>query len=200
MSGIEIVGFVSGFVCVWLTVRENVWNWPVGLINSAAWFVLFFDAGLYLDSVLQLVYIALGIYGWYFWIFGGERRNEVPVTRLTSSAGTMLTASGVVAIVALTLAESHYTDTNVPLGDAATTIASLIALYLLSRKTFENWYLWIAVDFAYVGLYAYKGLYLTAVLQPLFIAMCFLGIRGWRRSMSRMQPSAAPTLVESGVA
>ena len=65
----EVVGFVTGGICVWLAVRQHVWTWPIGLANNAVYFVLFFwHARLYADAGLQLVYFALGVFGWWSWL------------------------------------------------------------------------------------------------------------------------------------
>jgi nicotinamide mononucleotide transporter len=79
MSWTEILGFVTGAASVWLYVRQRVSAWPLGIANSAFWLVLFCDSKLYLDSALQIVYILLGLGGWYWWINGGERRKDLPV-------------------------------------------------------------------------------------------------------------------------
>src|SRR4051812_34513373 len=77
----EALGFVTGALCVYLVVLENVWNFPVGIANSAFLLILFADTLLYADSALQVVYIALGFQGWYLWLRGGEHRTPLKVER-----------------------------------------------------------------------------------------------------------------------
>ncbi|MFC7479675.1 nicotinamide riboside transporter PnuC [Luedemannella flava] len=184
MSWSEIAGFVAGALSVWLYARQNVWAWPTGIANSAFWLVLFWDTGLYLDASLQVVYIVLGAAGWYWWLRGGRRvgRAELPVSRTRPVEAGILAAVGVAATGVLWWLMVRVDDAA-PLPDAATTVISLIAQYMLTRKLLGSWYLWIAVDVAYVALYTYKELYLTAALQPLFIVMCVIGLRGWRASL-----------------
>jgi nicotinamide mononucleotide transporter len=182
MSVTEILGFVSGAACVWLYVRQNLWAWPVGLANSGLWLVLFWTQRLYLDAGLQLVYIGLGIAGWYWWLRGGDRPGELPVRRTRPREAAFLVGIGVAATAALAVAMRAVSDAQ-PLPDAATTVVSLIAQYMLTRKMIGTWWCWIAVDVAYVVLYSRQHLYLTAALQPLFIAMCVAGLRQWRRAM-----------------
>lgn len=182
LSWFELAGFVAGAVCVWLYVRQSVWAWPVGIANSASWLVLFWESRLYLDAGLQVVYIGLGVAGWYWWLRGGPRRGELPVTRTRAREALALAAVGIVATVALWRAMATLGDAA-PLADAATTVTSLIAQYLLTRKLLATWCCWIAVDVAYVVLYAGQGLYLTAALQPVFIAMCLVGWWRWRTAL-----------------
>src|ERR1700761_3996884 len=75
----EVLGFTTGGACVWLVVREHLWNWPVGLANNVLFFVLFWQSRLYADMSLQVIYFGLGVYGWVHWRFGGAQRSELPI-------------------------------------------------------------------------------------------------------------------------
>lgn len=157
--------------------------WPVGIVNAAAWLVLFGGAGLYTDAGLQVVYIVLGIAGWYWWLRGGADRSRLGVSRTSRGDVYGLVVAGVAGTALLTALNLAFTDTNVPLPDAATTAVSLVAQYMMTRKLVASWYVWITVDVAYIALYIYKDLYLTALLMPVFIAMCIVGLRDWRRAL-----------------
>jgi nicotinamide mononucleotide transporter len=89
----EAWGFVTGGICVWLVVREHLWNWPVGLTNNVFFFVLFFRGRLYADMSLQIVYLGLGIYGWLNWIFGGKNHTALRISRTTRREWIALAAS-----------------------------------------------------------------------------------------------------------
>lgn len=187
MSWIEVAGFTTGALSVLLFVKERVTAWPVGIANSVCWLVLFWQARLYLDASLQVVYIALGVAGWYWWLHGRTPAGELPVARTGRGDATVLALAAVVATGALWFSQVRWTDAALPFWDAVTTVVSLVAQYMLTRKLYENWYLWIAVDVAYVGMYASQGLYLTAALQPLFIALCVQGLREWSTSPGRAE-------------
>src|ERR1700688_2106563 len=109
----EILGFLTGVVNVWLLARQNIWNWPIGLANNALYVAVFLSAGLYGDAGLQLVYIALGIYGWWICAHPGTRA-EVIVTRTPQSAWIWLTPATVAAAIGLALFLRHFTDSTVP--------------------------------------------------------------------------------------
>jgi nicotinamide mononucleotide transporter len=182
MSWSEILGFVAGALSVWLYVRQSVWAWPTGIANSVFWLILFAGSRLYLDASLQIVYIGLGIVGWVWWVRPRREQRELPVARTLVSQAVALGVIGAVATAGLWWLMVRVDDAA-PLPDAATTVVSLIAQYMLTRKLLANWWLWISVDVAYVALYVAKHLYLTAALQPLFIALCVAGLRSWRVSM-----------------
>jgi nicotinamide mononucleotide transporter len=188
---VEILGFVSGALCVWLVARQNVWNWPIGIANNITFLILFWAAGLYADSSLQVVYLGLAVYGWWAWLRGGSAHSSLTVTRTTKGQWVVLGALGVLGTVGLTVLLDTATDSTVPLPDAVTTILSLLATWGQARKKLESWWLWITADVIYVPLYAYKDLWLTAVLYVGFLALCVLGLRNWHASYTTTPRAAA---------
>lgn len=194
LSWLEVVGFVTGAASVWLFVRQNLWAWTVGLANSGSWFLLFWSSRLYLDAGLQLVYLALGAAGWYWWLHGGPTRTALQVRRTSRGETIALASAGLAGTASLWWVMTLAGDAS-PLADAATTVTSLIAQFMLTRKLLGTWWCWIAVDIAYLILYSVQHLYLTAALQPLFIVMCVVGLRRWRASLTVPVPSPAAAAV-----
>ena len=189
---VEPLAVLTGIACVALTVRQRISNWPIGILSSVLFLVLFLSAGLYADSMLQVLYIGLGFYGWWHWLTGGPHGNDLPVT----TASPRLRVALVLATVAGTLAFGAFldgaTDSTVPYADAATTVLSLIATLLLTRKLIENWPVWIfGVNVPYIALYLYKGLAMTAALQLVYIALSVAGWAAWRRSMAARRAEVA---------
>src|SRR4051812_40341233 len=168
ISVAEAWGFVTGGVCVWLVVREHLWNWPVGLANNIFFFVLFLRGRLYADMSLQIIYLGLGVYGWLNWVFGGKNRSALKVSRTTRIEWIALAAAIPICTFAMHGILIKVNDAA-PLWDALTTVLSLAAQYLLCRKRFENWLFWIATDVIYIPLYFARKLPLTAVLYAVFL-------------------------------
>lgn len=200
----EALGFVTGGACVYLTVRENVWNFPVGIANSVFFLILFAEARLYADAGLQVVFIALGVQGWYLWLRGGENRTPLHVERASLKLLAGVAAFVAAATAGLTLFLRYVNDSALFL-DALTTALSLGAQYLLNRKAVENWLLWMTADVIYIYLYASppRRLYLTALLYFVFLCLCVAGLRSWLKSMSergREKSNAAPVLGAGGAA
>jgi nicotinamide mononucleotide transporter len=186
----EVGGFVTGALCVWLVAKESTWNWPIGIVNNLAFLALFATSGLFADSALQLVFISLSLYGWWAWIRGGARHQGVAVSRTTPAQWTWLAAAGVAMTLVMVWVLRSYTSSTVPWADAVTTALSLLATWGQTRKKLESWWLWIAADVVYVPLYAYKDLWLTAILYLGFIYLCVMGLRHWTRSLR--EPSLVP--------
>jgi nicotinamide mononucleotide transporter len=188
---VEILGFVSGALCVWLVARQNIWNWPIGIANNIVFLILFWTAGIYADAGLQIVYLGLALYGWWAWLRGGVEHTGLTVTRTTRGQWLVLGAAGVAGAAGLTVLLDTVTDSTVPLPDAVTTVLSLLATWGQARKKLESWWLWIAADVIYVPLYAYKDLWLTAALYLGFLGLCVVGLRNWTASYATTPLAAA---------
>ena len=183
---LEWIGFVSGVLCVWWVVKEKIANWPIGIVNCIAWLILLWINAIYLNAILQLVYIVISVYGWWHWLWGGESRDSLPVRFATSAERLRAAAIVAVGTVAGTRLMMVAGDAA-PVWDALTTITSVVAIYWQARKIYESWILWLSVDIIYFALYGSQDLWLTALTQVAFGAMCLAGLRDWRRSM---QPEA----------
>ncbi|GIM97738.1 nicotinamide riboside transporter PnuC [Paractinoplanes toevensis] len=182
----ELLGFGTGLVNVALLVRQHILNWPLGILNVLLLMVVFWSAGLYADATLQIVYVVLGIYGWWAWLYGGARRSRLVVRRTSRPEWLGLAGAGVLLTAGLWLFLDRLTESTVPLADAVTTALSLLATYGQTRKLIENWWLWIAADLIYIPLYGYKDLWLTAILYVAFLALCILGLRSWQTARREM--------------
>ncbi|MFG1750382.1 nicotinamide riboside transporter PnuC [Streptosporangium sandarakinum] len=183
-SWAELLGFASGVLTVWLVARQHIANWPIGIANVILLGLVFLAVGLYADAALQVLYVALGAYGWWQWMYGGAGRTRPAVRRTRRAEWAVLAVCGAAATAVLTVALATWTDSTVPFWDALTTALSLTATYGQTRKLVESWWLWIAADLVYIPLYAYKGLHLTAVLYVVFLALCVSGLRAWRGELA----------------
>lgn len=195
-SWLESASFVTGALCVWLTVKQNIWNFPLGLINVATFCVVFFQSRLYADAGLQVVYFGLGVVGWYLWLHGGANRTALKVSRASAWELSLIYVFIAAATLGLwkTLAE---VGGSASFWDALTTSISLASQWLLNRKRLESWIGWIVVDVIYVPLYIYQDLYLTAILYGLFLLMAVMGLRAWRAAWRQdLRVEAADILVE----
>ena len=188
----EILAAIAGIISVYLSTRENIWSWPTALVNVTLYFIVFLEAKLYADMGLQVVYFALSLYGWYEWLYGGENRTELHVSRVTRSLGVRLTLVGLAATVVLGTALARFTDAALPYLDSATTSTSLVAQWMMTRKIVENWAVWVAVDVVYIGMFLYKSLYLTAGLYAVFFVLAVMGYRDWKRSFEEHRLSDEP--------
>jgi nicotinamide mononucleotide transporter len=181
MSCLELVAVAFGIWGVYLSIRESIWNWPIGMINVALYSVLFLRQKLLANAALQLVYFALSAYGWWEWLYGGAARTPLAVTRGSTRLRTGAAAAGV-AIWAILLVATRSTGGAMPVFDAGTTAASLVAEWMLARKLIDNWAVWIVVDGIYVGMLIADHLYLTAFNYAIYFLLAIMGYAAWRRA------------------
>jgi nicotinamide mononucleotide transporter len=179
ISWLEALAFVTGLWCVWLVKRMSLWNWPVGLFNVACFAVLFLDAKLYADAVLQIAFAALSVYGWWQWSRTEARVGDLPVSRSTAREALTWFAASAAAIAAGAQLLARFTDSPVPLADTSILVMSLVATAGQALRRLESWWIWIAVDMVSVPLYWQRGLPLTALLFGLFLLLCIAGQHEW---------------------
>lgn len=198
VSWIEVIGFVTGAACVYGVARQKAWNWPVGIVNNVAFMILFFGAGLYGETVLQAIFAAVSVYGWYNWVRGAKTiagKGELPIrdgSRMEMAGGL---GAVVLATIGVAMILTHGTDSEVPWPDAFVLAASLLATYWQARKIFQHWYVWIVIDLVSIPLYFSRGLNLTAILYIGFTALCVYGLVGWTRTRKAAVQSAEAGVV-----
>jgi nicotinamide mononucleotide transporter len=177
----EQVATLLGVIFVWLAMRESLWNFPVGLVQAAIFGWVCFDGKLYSETVLQGVFMAAMIYGWWHWTRGGA---EVPlaVQRLSRREGFGWVAGTIGLWVVWGGGMAGLTDAALPWGDGFVFAASVASQWLQARKLLENWIGWIIANTAGIGVFWAKGLYWFAALYLLFWLMAWGGLRAWRRS------------------
>ena len=189
---LEILAVVFGIISVYLSTREHIWSWPTAIVNVSLYFVVFYEAKLYADMGLQVVYLGLSIYGWYEWLYGGENRTELHVSRVSRSLAVRLALIALVTAATLGTILARLTDAALPYLDSATTSTSLVAQWMMTRKIVESWAVWVAVDVVYVGMFLYKSLYLTAGLYAVFLVLAVMGYRQWKQSFEEREQSVGP--------
>lgn len=189
-SLLEMLSFALAIAMVLLNIRQSPWAWLFAITSAGLYAIVFYEAKIYGDMALQFVFVAISLWGWYQWLFGGSNRQGVTVSRLDAKAWAMVALIWTLAYAIVATILRTLTDTDVPHIDAFLTAGSLVAQYLLTRKTLENWHLWIIIDLLYIGLYLHKNLYLTAVLYGLFAILAFVGLLAWKKSLAAKGPIA----------
>lgn len=190
MSPLEIAGFVLSVLAVWLTARQHILCWPIGIASVIVYAIVFVDVKLYSDAGLQVVFAVLQVYGWILWLRTGPSPGmQRPVGKTEPAEAALLLLLGCAGTGALGYTMSTFTDAALPYWDAGTTVFSLVGQWLTARKAIECWPVWIAVDVVYIGIYVVKDLQLTAFLYAIFIVLAFYGWREWHSASRRAQPA-----------
>ena len=200
---IEVFGAITGIIYVFLEIRQTIWLWPVGIITSAVYIWVFFTSKFYADMSLQVYYLGISCLGWYWWARGSGHREQgtgqgedgesgrkgegekggLVVTRLKSGTGIILIFVFVVLYSVIWLVLSRLTDSPVPGWDSFITSLSIVATWMLARKIYEHWFLWIVVNTVSAVLFLTRGLYPTVFLYLVYGLMSFAGLIAWKKSI-----------------
>ena len=186
ISSFEIIGFIAGIVGVWLTMKESIWNFPIGLINVIASLILFYRTQLYSDTLQQAVYIVLLSYGWYKWAYGDKENPARAGLKVTTCSTPLLLRLLFIAIICSAAGGfifGKYLNASYSYWDATGTSLSLIAQWMIAKKKIENWLLWMVVNVLYIGIYYFKHLHLYMILYAVFLAMAVAGYYSWKRHL-----------------
>jgi len=185
MSLLEIIGTALGIIGVWLMIRQNVWGWPVGLLQVTVSCWVFYGAKLYSDAVLQVCFFGIQAYGWWHWLAGADATHRsLPVTRLRVRAVVGWSVAGLIAAAAWGETMRRTTDAALPHWDAFILVFSLIAQWWQARKRLECWAGWMVVNVVAVGVYWLKDLHLYAGLYVIFFGMAVAGHAAWKKSLT----------------
>lgn len=185
---VEVAGTVLGFIYIFLSIKQNILTWPVGLLTSALYVYVFFVAKFYADMALQVYYVVVSLYGWYFWLKGNPKKDaQLEVSQTPRNLWIWLAGASLLFFALIQFVLQNYTDSPVPVGDALTTALSLVATWMLARKYLEHWLIWIFVDFFSAVLYAIKGLWPTVILFVVYTVMAVAGYVKWRSELKTLR-------------
>lgn len=193
-SPLEMFAVITGVICVGLITFEDRskrlawWNWPIGILTSAAYVWIFWQYQLYFNSALQLFYVVTGFYGGWAWLRGGEQKTRLPISRMSNIRFFAYTALCVVgAMLLAALLDNLGVASAAPYWDALVVLFSLTAQFIMTRKYLEHWHFWMAVDVIGVFLFASQDLYLTAVLYFIYGCLVVRGMVTWHRAYNNEQ-------------
>lgn len=181
----EWIAAALGVVTVWLVVRRSIWNYPFGLAMVGIYFFVFWDAKLYSDALLQIFFFAIQLYGWWNWAKALQVDDGIAVERMGNAARMQWLGATLAASLFWGLGMHRLTDAAAPFVDALVAGLSVAAQLLQSLRRYESWILWISVDVIAIGLYAWRGLYVTSLLYVVFLVMAVAGLLEWRRRLTQ---------------
>jgi nicotinamide mononucleotide transporter len=183
-SLLEVIGVITGLLCVYLAAKNIIWNWPFAIISVVIYIFIFFEAHLFADMGLQVYFLITNIYGWYYWSRKPATADKTPVMRIKKNE-IILSAIAIVVFTFILGSVLKYTTASYPYLDSFCTACSLVAQIFLARKVLENWLIWIFVDVIYVGVYIFKDLHLTAIMYAIYVAIALMGYIDWKKDWKK---------------
>lgn len=184
-SLLEVAGVISGLLCVYLAAKNIIWNWPLAIISVAIYIFIFYDSHLFADMGLQVYFLAINIYGWYFWSKKSSSATKAPVASIKQREVILSALAVVIFTFLLGSILYNHTIASYPYLDSFCTACSIVAQFFMARKVLQNWLLWIFVDIIYVGIYIFKDLHLTAAMYAIYIVIALIGYVDWKKEFKK---------------
>ncbi|OTG86212.1 nucleoside transporter [Acinetobacter sp. ANC 4558] len=194
MTLFEIVSVIISIIAVILTIKRHLWCWFFNFFACVLYAILFFEFKLYGETILQVFFMGMAIYGYMQWKKGLSEQHELIISdlKLNSILIQILITAGVGLSFGALLA--YFTDAAVPWLDAQLAAFSLLATYWSGKKYLSTWRLWVIVDIIYVAMFIYKDLYPTAGLYAMFVILAGMGWLQWQKIYrQQMQGSLIPS-------
>jgi len=192
LSIAEIVAVMLAVAYLLLAIRQNIWCWLCAMISTAIYIVLFMQAKLYMESLLNAFYFGMAVYGWRVWRCDSGDSGSLAVS--TRSRKTHLVALVVIAVLSLTTGYllDAMTDAAYPMIDSLTTYSAIWATWLVAKKVLENWWYWLAIDLVSIPIYWSRDLEFTSLLFVVYVLMIPFGLVAWQRSYRRDRALETP--------
>ena len=178
----ETAAAVLSASAVWLTTRRSPWCFPAGLLSVSVYIWVYAGARLYSEVLLQCFWVVMLVAGWWRWLRHLDATGHVRLAPLQGRDAGLHLLAGAAGGLALGFAMHRYTNAALPWLDAMLTALSLVGQLWQNRRHVAAWWMWIAVDVVYVGMFASKHLFVTAVLYIGFVALAVKGLRDWTRA------------------
>ena len=178
----EITAVVFAVLYLVLAIKQNIVCWSAWILSSCLYIYVMYSAGLYMEALLQIFYVCMGIYGWHQWLNKTSSEQELPV----STWEPVKHVSAVTLIFVLAYASGllleKYTAAAFPFLDALTTWGAIVTTYMVANKVLENWIYWFVIDSISIYLFISRELYFTALLFFVYLFMIVIGYRTWKQS------------------
>lgn len=186
MSSIDLFGFITGIICVYMIVKENDWNWSIGIVNSVILLIVFLKGNLYAQVGLQALYAIEGFFGWYKWLQRDRVTKEkvIKINKISRKNIVIFAFIEVVGVITLTIIFKNTND-PAPFLDSLITVSSIVAELMLCWKLYESWVVYLLTDFVSIGLLLSQGMYLTMGTYIALTILCIMGLIEWYKTLNR---------------
>ena len=188
---IEGVGAVLAIAYLLLALKQNKLCWFAWIASSILYLYVMYQAGLYMESLLQVFYLCMGFYGLSQW---SKTINDNQNTYVDLwSIGNHIFAISLVIVLSFLSGTllSNFSNAALPFIDAFTTWGAIVASYMVAKKILENWIYWFIIDFISVFIFASRGLYFTSALFVTYLVIIYFGYKSWSKIRLNQNESIA---------
>jgi len=183
---IEFIAVITGIASVLYSRKENILVYPVGMVSTGIFVLIYVTHGLYADASVNFYYTVMSIIGWIMWARKTEGKSVLSITSSSKSDWVKSIIFFLGCWIVLYFLLSRYTDSVVPVADSFTSAAAYTGMWLMNKKKLENWTWWIITDLASVPLNFYKHLVFTSFQYIVFLIIALMGYISWRKKIQHV--------------
>ena len=188
---IEGIGAALAVAYLLLALKQNKLCWFAWIASSILYLYVMYQAGLYMESLLQVFYLCMGFYGLSQWT-KTISNNQNTYVDIWSIGNHIFAISSVIVLSFLSgILLSNFSNAALPFIDAFTTWGAIVASYMVARKILENWIYWFVIDFISVFIFASRGLYFTSALFVTYLVIIYFGYKSWSKIRLNQNESIA---------
>ena len=181
-SIVETAAVIFSIIYVVLAAKQNIWCWSFAAISVTLYIYICLNAQLFAETSLQIFYLFMAAYGYYNW---NKSDTELEIQQWSVTKHLLLILFGAIAVFLTGFYFSIYTNAKMPIVDSFTTVFSIIATYMITKKVLENWLYWIVIDIVSIYLYFNRDLHLTSLLFMLYTIIAIFGYFTWLNKMKK---------------
>lgn len=187
MPFIDWVSVLAGLAYLILAAREHIACWYFAFVSTALWaYSAYVNYQLYLDAALQIYYLIMAVYGYWWWKRPKQER-PAGIQQMQGWQHLLLILGGLLLSLGSGWLLQAYTDAQLPYWDALTTVFSLGITFLVAQKYIENWLYWFVIDGIYIWLYAQREAYLFSLLFIIYEFIVLYGYWDWRQRLKKQR-------------
>jgi len=175
-SLIEVLAVIFSIIYVILAAKENIWCWTAAAISVLLYIYICYTAKLFPETALQVFYFIMAMYGYYNW---NKYDASLRIKEWSAKKHLFIIFLGALLTFLMGFYFTTYTSAKMPIVDSVTTVFSILATYMVTKKVLENWLYWIVIDIVSVYLYFSRDLHLTSVLFVVYTTIAIFGYFVW---------------------
>ena len=183
MQTIEILGALIGLAYILLEYKANPWMWLCGVVMPVIYVYLYFRHGLYANAAFNIYNIVISAYGLWQWKRGGGDGGEAPIRSFPRRGWPWLALVVAALTAGLTLLLSQLHESQVPLLDGLTTCLSIVGMWMLARKYYQQWLCWLIVEPLMMAMCIATGMWATALLYAIYEVIAVKGYLHWKQGL-----------------
>ena len=183
LSGWEVVAALCGVIYIILAARETFWCWPVAFVSDLIFAVLFWKGELPMQSLLNLYYMGMAVYGFQLWRKHGNSSDDLKISSWGWKKQLVFLSSALLLSIMTGYYVSTYTTTRLPYLDAAVMVFAVMNTWLVAQKILQNWIYWLFIDASAITLYWQTGFHVTILMLLVYMVLAVYGYLVWRKHL-----------------